>query len=493
MGPGMQLTRRAMLGRGIVAGLLAGAAGTAWAEAPSVSLLPRRRGAGGAPQVVPGSAEPLVAAAKLGGAVGFVVLDAATGTVLEARDPDLALPPASVMKAVTAGFALDRLGPTHRFVTRVLATGPISDGIVQGDLILAGGGDPTLDTDMLGDLAARLAATGLRGVTGRFGLWAGALPALERIDSEQPDFVGYNPAIGGLNLNYNRVHFEWRRAGSDWALSMDARAERFIPPVRLARVRVVQRDLPVFAWEGPEQWSVASAALGKGGARWLPVRHPAAYAGEVFQTLCAAQGIRLPDPVLLDRLPQARELARHDSAALDAILRDMLKHSTNLTAEVTGLAASQAASLAGSARSMQEWARLHHGVPAHIADHSGLGADSRITAASLARLMAGLGQGPLPALLKEHGMRDAEGRVAKGHPVRVQAKTGTLNFVSTLAGYIDPPGGRRLAFAILSGDLARRAALPPEDRERPPGGEAWAKRARGLQGQLLARWAGLYA
>lgn len=488
MGPKMQLTRR-----GLLAGVLAGAASAAWADAPAVSLMPRRRGAGGTPPVLPGSADRLVTAAKLGGAVGFVVMDATTGAVLEARDADQPLPPASVMKAVTAGFALDRLGSSHRFATRVLATGPVSGGIVQGDLILAGGGDPALDTDMLGDLVARLAATGLRGVTGRFALWAGALPALDRIDGEQPDFVGYNPAIGGLNLNFNRVHFEWRRAGADWTLRMDARAERFMPPVHLARVRVVQRDLPVFAWEGDEQWSVASAALGKGGARWLPVRHPAGYAGEVFQTLCAAQGIKLPAPVLLDQLPAARELARHDSAPLDLILRDMLKHSTNLTAEVAGLTASQAASLRGSARAMQEWARLRHGVAAQIADHSGLGAGSRISAVQLARLMAGQAGGALPALLKEHGMRDAEGRVAKGHPVRVQAKTGTLNFVSTLAGYIDPPGGRRLAFAILSGDLARRAALPPEDRERPPGGEAWAKRARLLQGQLVARWAGLYA
>ena len=482
--------------RWVLAGLLAGVALPAGAEAPASSPLPRRRGAGAAALPAVGGAEPLVAAAKLGGAVGFVLADAETGEVLEAVAPDVALPPASVMKVLTAGFALDRLGPGHRFATRVLATGPVVGGVVQGDLVLAGGCDPVLDTDMLGDLAAALTARGVKGVTGRYLVWTGALPALERIDAEQPDFVGYNPAVGGLNLNFNRVYFEWKRAGKDWALSMDARAERFVPPVRMARVKVARRSLPVFTYEGradAELWTVADEAMGKGGGRWLPVRHPWLYAGEVFQTLCAAQGLALPAPILAETAPVGAELARHDSPALEAILRDMLFHSTNLTAEVSGLHASQAASLRGSARAMQEWARLRHGLGAHVVDHSGLGGAARVSAGDLVRLLVGLRDSALPGLLKNHGMRDAKGKKQPGHPVRVVAKTGTLNFTSALAGYILPPGGRRLAFAILSADVDRRAALAEVERERPPGGEAWVKRARNLQAHLIERWAGLYA
>lgn len=133
------------------------------------------------------------------------------------------------MKALTAAYALDRLGAAHRFETRVLATGPVVGGVVQGDLLLVGSGDPVLDSDMLGDLAARLAAQGIRGVRGRYLAWGGALPALEQIDAEQPEFVGYNPALAGLNLNFNRVNFEWARAAQGWKLTMDARAERLCP------------------------------------------------------------------------------------------------------------------------------------------------------------------------------------------------------------------------------------------------------------------------
>jgi D-alanyl-D-alanine carboxypeptidase/D-alanyl-D-alanine-endopeptidase (penicillin-binding protein 4) len=487
----MALTRRHIL-----AGILAGAALPAWAEAPVRSSLPRRRGDGGALRHEKQSFERLIAEAQLGGELGFVVADAATGIVLESSGADIALPPASVLKTVTAAYALDRLGAAYRFGTGIAATGPVSAGRLEGDLILAGGGDPTLDTDMLGDLAVRLKAEGLREVTGRFLLWDGALPAFARIDGEQPDYVGYDPALSGLNLNFNRVHFEWRQAGKGWDLMMDARGERFVPTVSMAKMRVEVRARPLFTYEGgagEDHWTVASEALGKGGARWLPVRHPALYTGDVFRTLAVAQGIVLPVPERIPVLPTALTmLARHESAPLDLVLRDMLKHSTNLTAEVVGLTASQAVTLPVSAIAMRDWARLRHGIAPHLVDHSGLGGGSRISAADMVRLLVDLRDGPLPGLLKDHGMRDDKGKVIDNHPVRVIAKTGTLNFTAGLAGYILPPGGRRLAFAIFAADLPRRAALPPEARETPDGGKTWQIRARRLQARLIARWAGLY-
>lgn len=482
--------------RAVLAGLLAGAAAPVLAEAPATSLLPRRRGDSATRQGAQGAGGDLVAAAKLGGSVGFMVADAETGRVLEQAEASRQLPPASVMKALTSAYALDRLGPAHRFATRVLATGPVVAGMVQGDLVLVGGGDPVLDSDMLGDLAARLRAAGVIGATGGYLVWDAALPRLDRIDAEQPDFVGYNPGIGGLNLNFNRVHFEWRRKAGDWALTMDARAERFVPAVAMARMRVERREAPLFTYEqqgSTESWTVAASALGKGGARWLPVRHPGLYAAEVFRTLCAAQGIALPEAAFTDTLPAGTELARNASAPLELILRDMLKHSTNLTAEVSGMAASQAATHRASAMAMREWARIRHGIAPRIADHSGLGGGSRISAAEMVKLLSDVRTGALPGLLKDHGIADARGKTIKAHPVQVRAKTGTLNFVSALAGYIQPPGGRQLAFAIFAADPERRARLTLAEREDPPGGDAWNKRAKALQGQLITRWAGLYA
>jgi serine-type D-Ala-D-Ala carboxypeptidase/endopeptidase (penicillin-binding protein 4) len=159
-----RLTRRALLGGGISALGMA-----AWAEGPQTTMRPvARPGAEpladlGNPPGRPDlrlrsrpSSESLVAEAGLGGAVGFVLADARTGAVLDARQADVPLPPASVTKAVTALYALDALGTAHRFTTRLLATGPVTGGILEGDLILAGGGDPTLSTDHLAEMASAL-------------------------------------------------------------------------------------------------------------------------------------------------------------------------------------------------------------------------------------------------------------------------------------------------------------------------------------------------
>ncbi len=404
--------------RGILAGLLAGVALPGFAEVMDRSPRPVPRGGRPAGEV-PG-ADRLIAAAELGGTVTYVVADAATGAVLEERDAGAELPPASVAKAVTALYALDRLGAGHRFATRVLATGPVEGGLLQGDLILAGGGDPTLQTDQLGDLVARLAAGGLRGVTGRFLWWDGALPRVDRITPDQPDHVGYNAAVSGLNLNFNRVNFEWKRSGGDWTLQMDARGERFLPLVDMARMRVERREVPLFTYargETREDWTVASAALGDGGSRWLPVRLPGLYVAEVFRTLARAEGIDLPEGSAVAGLPAGTEIARAESAPLTEVLRDMLRFSTNITAEAVGLTASGAADLAGSATAMTDWARATFGLAARFADHSGLGGGSRITAAGMvAVLLQARAEGRgLQPILRDIGMRDDEGKVIEGH------------------------------------------------------------------------------
>ncbi|MCL4676926.1 MAG: D-alanyl-D-alanine carboxypeptidase, partial [Pararhodobacter sp.] len=72
--------------------------------------------------------------------------------------------------------------------------------------------------------------------------------------------------------------------------------------------------------------------------------------------------------------------------------------------------------------------------------------------------------------------------------VSVQAKTGTLNFVSALAGYAQPRGGRPIVFSIISADMPRRRAIADDDSEQPSGTRIWTQRARSLQQDLLERW-----
>jgi D-alanyl-D-alanine carboxypeptidase/D-alanyl-D-alanine-endopeptidase (penicillin-binding protein 4) len=489
--------------RVVLAGLLAAvAAGPAHAGPPERSLRPLPRPGAPATTTAPQAAAPaqdgdaeaeaIVARAGLTGAVGFALVDMRTGQLLAGRAPDLALPPASVAKAVTALFAIERLGAAHRFTTRLLATGPVVGGVLQGDLILSGSGDPTLATDDLGTLAEALRAGGIVSVAGRLCVHGAALPAIERLDADQPEHAGYNPAVSGLNLNYNRVHFEWRRAGGTVETTLDARGQRHRPSVGMVRVDVVDaRDTPGFGYVRAgtvERWTVAAPLLREDGSIWLPVRQPELYAGEALRGIAAEFGIALAEPQVVAALPEgARTVAEHQSAPLEPMLREMLRHSTNLTAEVLGLAASGAPDLGQSARGMSDWFAARFGAAAEFVDHSGLGGNARISAAAMARALAEPAAAvALEGLLRTHPVAEMPKGVATPE---VFAKTGTLNFVSGLGGYLRPEGGRPLAFAIFAADPERRAALGPHERERPRGARNWAGRAREMQRRLLAHWA----
>ena len=447
--------------------------------------------------------QALIDADKLGGKVGYAVVDVKTGALLETRNANAGFAPASVTKAVTALYALDALGPNYRFRTRLIATGPVENGVIKGDLVLTGGGDPTLDTDALAGMAANLKAAGIRSITGTFRVFEGALPYTRVIDKTQPDHVGYNPSLSGLNLNYNRVHFQWVRGANGYTVTMDARSGKYRPEVRVARMRIANRALPVYTYKDGgdhDAWTVAREALGKSGTRWLPVRYPASYAGEVFATFARAHGIKLGTAKSQRGAPSGTALVTHHSVALKVILKGMLKYSNNLTAELVGMTATVArkgkvASLAASGREMSAWARSTLGMnSASLVDHSGLGAASQLSAESLARAMAKVAKaGELAPILKPFTMRNAQGKIDKGHPVSVLAKTGTLYFVSTLSGYATGPGGRQLAFAIFTANDAQRRAMGTKVQIRPPGASAWNKRSKQLQQKLIERWHTVYS
>ena len=478
------------------------ATGPAFANAPGASLRPQARLAGVVRPKL-GGAERLVANAGLSGSVSIAVADVRSGTVLEGVNATTGQPPASVSKALTALYALEALGPEHRFQTRLMADGPLKNGVLRGDLYLVGGADPTLDTDGLADLAAQLKGAGVREVRGAFRVYDGALPFIRSIDPQQLDHVGYSPSVAGIALNFNRVYFEWKRSGSAYVLRMDARTQRYRPEVQMARMRLADRSTPVYSYQarnGVDDWSVARSALGNDGGRWLPVRAPGLYAGDVFQTLARSQGISLKDAKVARNLPRnATVVGQVFSDPLRVILRDMLKWSNNLTAEMVGMAGTQARggspnSLKASGRAMSTWAKNRFGMTTvNLVDHSGLGDASRMSAQDLVQTLVQVRKRDvLRPILKPIPIRDDRYRVIKNHPIKVDAKTGTLYFVSGLGGFMTTTDGTELAFAIFSADTDIRSRINRQNQEVPPGARAWSGKARRLQQAFIRRWDQLY-
>jgi D-alanyl-D-alanine carboxypeptidase/D-alanyl-D-alanine-endopeptidase (penicillin-binding protein 4) len=215
-------------------------------------------------------------------------------------------------------------------------------------------------------------------------------PAIDQIDPAQLPHVGYNPTISALNLNFNRVFFEWEREGEGYTVRMDARSDSHSPMVTVSRMTIEARDYPIYTFdrtEARDEWTVARSALamavdvGCRCAARLPTWR------RCSRCRPAVHGIALGTPVFSESAPpNARILVEHASPTLEVILRGMMRWSTNLTAEVVGLSATQAggvrpATLAESGDEMSAWMRDTLGArQARFVDHSGLGVNSRLRA-----------------------------------------------------------------------------------------------------------------
>ena len=121
-----------------------------------------------------------------------------------------------------------------------------------------------------------------------------------------------------------------------------------------------------------------------------------------------------------------------------------------------------------------------------LVDHSGLGDGSRVSVSALAKMLGSTTE--LGPMLKEIVVKNERGEPVEEAPYGIRAKTGTLNFVNALAGYVMVPEREPLNFAIISSDLPRRASLKEAEKERPTGAKGYARRARALQQALIARW-----
>jgi D-alanyl-D-alanine carboxypeptidase/D-alanyl-D-alanine-endopeptidase (penicillin-binding protein 4) len=448
------------------------------------------------------TAAALVAARPPGTTVGYLLIDLESGQVLAELNADLSLIPASTAKLATAVAALDILGPEHRFRTELLARGAIESGVLRGDLILRGGGDPFLDVaDLLG-LAVRLQSSGIRRVDGRFLVDDSALPRFSEIEPSQPPEAPYNPSIGALSVAFNRVHLAWWGGGR-----IDAAA---LPPLHEARFEAAPpKQLPPdgVALKSSDEHTVVWRVADRGRRRQiveLPVKDPGLHAGYLFRQLAGAQGISLDPPLRGVASTDASVVAVHESEPLRFLVQDMLLYSNNMMAELIGLAAAQRLGDAWGgldAAGRLLLAHLERLMPevdwrgAALGNLSGLDGTARLSPRQLAAIAHyGWRHEALPALLPGGGWSGTLTRrfAGTGEALRVWAKTGTINYGSALAGYLFPMTDRPALFVTMVADTGARdaydALLPyPGPSARAAAG-AWLARAQALQDALVESW-----
>ncbi len=425
-------------------------------------------------------------------AVSLWVGAADGGKPLWAHRSDTPRNPASVMKLLTSLASLELLGPAWTWKTDVLTRGTLNAGVLDGDLILRGGGDPFLTWDRLGGLLREVRSRGVREIHGDILLDRSlfALPPHDPAAFDGRAVRAYNAAPDALAVNFNAI-----------TLRISPRADGgvdAVPTLPFAGLQV-ENSLRAQAGDGCPNWRdlVAPEISAKGESVnvRLPGRFPSA-CGEKMLNLAA------PDPVLMANgviraiwqelggrfsghvrsaatPADASLLTSWQSPPLADALRETDKYSNNLMARQIFLSL---ALLDGTAPATPEAAatRLRAWMPTRgldpqqwvIENGSGLSRQERSTAAQLGTLLRAAWMSPrMPEFMAAQPIIGIDGTMKKRLPGTAVAgrgyvKTGTLDGVKSAAGYLLDARGRWIAFAWLinhpnadAGDAALEALL----------------------------------
>ena len=456
------------------AAVLRGGAGVA---AAALLALPAGSGAEG----LPGPVEKALKRHRLpADSLSVWIRDVAEEAPLVSHRADVPRNPASTIKLLTTLAALEELGPAFRWKTDVHVTGPVREGRLEGDLVIAGSGDPFLVVEQLWRLLATVRVRGVETVAGRlvidntrFSVADEPAPGAfdgrpYRAYNAPPDafLVNFNalevvveqgegavrvrtdPAVAGLTI---RNRLESRSGGCA------RRALRFSVAGSLSSAAPPDAPLPAVT---------VSGRFPRGCRRWSFPRTllpPVRFADGVVRALWSQMGGRIDGGLAVAPVPDGATLwLRHRSAALAHVIRGVNKFSNNVMAR--NLLLTLGAERVGTPGTVEKGRRAvrawleRRGIDApelQVVNGSGLARETRISARTLGHvLLAGERSrfrpefaGSLPLASLDGTMRSRLTR--NGNAARARIKTGLLDDVRAMAGYVRTPGGRTLAVVAL--------------------------------------------
>jgi D-alanyl-D-alanine carboxypeptidase/D-alanyl-D-alanine-endopeptidase (penicillin-binding protein 4) len=394
------------------------------------------------------------------------------GRVLWSVSPELALIPASTAKVFTTGFTRTRVGGDGRITTRVVGDGSLeaTSGRWQGTWALDLGGDWTLDRagrsgSTLRELARRLRARGVRQLEGPLVLTSPTGPATSQYPSVwSADFEGqlYAPPVGPVALHENTISLTYRPGRDTGA-----------PPVLVTAYpdgveRLIRMNATTVSGSGGRLWLIptvdggwtlnGSIGLYRRALGFSAVAHdPARLLAAVWASALERAGIRWVTPG--GPIAQARQaqsvLAQVESAPFDSVAVEVNRRSLNIGAELMLQWAARSQTTGPSL--VTDHVRRVVGPSARVSlvDGSGLSELNRISPMTqmlyLARYPQLPGNERFPLLLPANGtgtLRNLRGGMGRGV---VHAKTGTLDNVANLTGYLGRPDGVLVISLMFNG------------------------------------------
>ncbi|MBI4207650.1 MAG: D-alanyl-D-alanine carboxypeptidase/D-alanyl-D-alanine-endopeptidase [Betaproteobacteria bacterium] len=448
-------------------------------------------------------AQALARAGLPDSSVAIYVQEIGAERPLIAFGADRALNPASTMKLVTTYAALELLGPAYVWSTEAYGGAPLVQGVLNGDLILKGYGDPKLTLENFWLLLRNLRARGVREIRGDLVLDRSYFSREEydaaRFD-DQPTRP-YNTGPDALLVNFKAVTVQFLPDAE--ARTVRVMAEPFLPQLKVVN-NLKFADGPCGDWlsqikidaqGGPETARLAfngTYALDCGEkARSFSVLGHRQYAAGLFSQLWQELGGVFAGNVRDGELtPAARLLASAKSHTLAEIVRDINKFSNNVMARqlflTLGAAGEGAPATADkSNRVIRQWlAAKGLSFPELVLENgSGLSRIERISAKNLGQLLVTAFKSPvMPELMASLPLTAVDGTMRKrlsGALVAGQAhiKTGSLTHVRSIAGYVLDYQGRRVAVVFIVNHVNAGHAQPVQDallkwvyqrEDRPP-------------------------
>lgn len=419
------------------------------------------------------------------GTLGVAVIDLGSGELLASANAGRSLVPASLLKVTTTATALEVLGPEHRFETRLAHTGTLGeDGVLRGDLLIIGGGDPSLGAgrpDGVLELDALLArwvnavrAAGITRVEGDVVGEESLDPGAEPSPYWQWNDIGnyYGAGAGALVINENKYELELQRT-PDPGGSPEIVGYAPSPGELRWRNEVTS---------GPSGSGDQSYIFGAPGTRDRVLRgtipagsgvfrvkgslpDPAADAASWLREALVTQGIAVSGEARAAQLPGVARAATAIDTVFSPPLADLVQltnfRSVNLFAEALYATLGRAWGVPDDPEAIgnrieEYWAT--RGLDAagwDQVDGSGLGMRNLITPAQLAGVLRLAAEGGFPATLPRVGSEGTVRSVLRGRAgaARIRAKSGTLMRSRGFCGYAQTDDGREVAFAIVANNF----------------------------------------
>ncbi len=417
------------------------------------------------------------------------------GDTLFSHGPDVALAPASTMKLFTTSAALYYLGPDFRYTTFLLGDGKVESGVLHGNLIMYGTGDPTFSgrfgrfDAVFKEFADSLVAQGISKIDGDVVGDASYFPGRNSGIGWEHDYIGasYAVASSALSLTENLINLRITpgEVGSPPTISAvpggsDLGIQNNATTVARGRSSIVASradyEMPLVVR--------GQIARGTTVSRTVPVGDPAHYAASEFLDVLREKGITVTGKAhsvlkpeesavtgrsvfapALDKQQPLQVVALHRSTPIINVLQVINHVSHNMMAEQTlrtvGRVAFGDGTIEGgykAVRYMLECETPGDSVALQMFDGSGLSPLNRVTSRTMIRLLTFMYHSklyePLEFTLNTAG-KDRHLRRMSGTPAynNLKAKTGTIDHVSALAGYVKAANGELIAFSIMSNNV----------------------------------------